>query len=335
MRAALVCDACDALSAETDEERARFLPSLRRYGALQSLLLLSRISSSVLTLGSSIDGERAREWLPNHIGIWYDFACLPQVPRTSAQEQEVQSALLTLPGLLLSEEVSLIAIRDEEDDYESRGWCFAEARLSSDSMICRPLVLRLDRLGMMSSPIDLAAASRTGDDAAARFGAALAAWEGAGAVAMDAYTCWKIVVAQASIAPDALPLDEEDSPVLGLYKMVRPSATWIALLVADLLSKSGQVVNVYDAVLSLLREQGLRCSDDRDLVYVGLLALLWSCDQNSRLAEFFRQCLKRHINNDGLWARVTASGDGRASDGPNGAPGFNTNDLLWEFVPGE
>lgn len=43
----------------------------------------------------------------------------------------------------------------------------------------------------------------------------------------------------------------------------------------------------------------------------------------------------RHINNDGLWARVAVSGDSGAADGANGASGFNTDDLLWEFVSGE
>jgi hypothetical protein len=331
----LVCDACDALSAQTDEERARFLPSLRRYGALQALLLVSRLSPSVLTLGSSIDGKRALEWLPNHIGIWYDFACLPQSPRSSAQEREFQAALLAWPDLLLSEQISLIAVRDEGDDYESRGWCFTEARLSSGSMVRGPLALRLDRLGTMSSPIKSAATSQSGDAAATRFRAALDAWEGAGAADLDAQTCWKIVVAQASIAPDSLPLAEEDSPVLSLDRMVRPSVTWVALLMADLLSNAGRVVSVYAAVLSLLKEKGLRCSDDRDLVYVGLLALLWSCNEQSRLAEFFRQCLARHINNDGLAARVTVAGGFRPNDGRDAAGRVNTDDLLWEFAGGE
>ncbi len=331
----LVCDACDALSAQTEEERARFLPSLRRYGALQALLLVSRLSPTVLTLGPSIDGKRALEWLPDHIGVWYDFACLPQSPRSDAQEREFQSALLAWPDLLLSEEVSLIAIRDEGDDYESRGWCFAEARLSSDSMVCRPLALRLDRLGTVSGPINSAATSKTRDEAATRFETALAAWEGAGAVALDAQTCWKIVVAQASVAPDALPLAEEDSPVLSLNRIVRPSVTWVALLMAGLLSNVGRVISVSAAILSLLKEKGLRCSDDRDLVYVGLLALLWSCNEQSRPAEFFRQCLVRHINNAGLSARVTLTGGFRPSYGRDGAGHVNTDDFLWEFADDE
>jgi hypothetical protein len=331
----LLCDACDALSTQSVEERLRSLPSLRRYGALQALLLISRLSSSVLTLGSSIDGKRAHEWLPNHVGVWYDFACLPQQPRSGAEEQEFQAALLAWPGLLLSEEVSLIALREAGDDYESRGWCFAEARLSSDKMVCRPLVLRLDRLGTMSSPQSPAAATSAEADASTSFRAALAAWEDVGAAPPVAETCWKILVSQSSIAPDSLPLAEDDSPVLGLNRMVRPSATWVTLLLADLLAHRGRIFDVSGAILSLLKEKGLRCSEDRDLIYVGLLALLRSCDEQSRLAELFRQCLKRHVNQDGLLMRAAVTEGTRPHVGQDDARRFHSENLVWEFVEGE
>lgn len=331
----LLCDACDALSAQSVEERLRFLPSLRRYGALQAVLLISRLSPSVLTLGSSIEGKRAREWLPNHIGVWYDFACLPQQPRSDGEEQEFQTALLTWPDLLLSEEVSVIALRDAGDDYESRGWCFAEARLSSDKMVCRPLVLRLDRLGTLSIPQSPAAAAPAKDDPSTPFKAALAAWEDAGADATVAEACWKILISQSSIAPDSLPLTEDDSPVLGLNRMVRPSVTWVSLLLAGLLAHRGRVVDVSEAILALLKEKGLRCSEDRDLVYIGLLALLWSCDERSRLAEFFRQCLKRHVNRGGLLMRVAVTGDSRPRGGQDDARWLKSDDLIWELVERE
>lgn len=299
-----VCDACDALSESSIEERLRILPTLRQYGALQAILLVSRLSSSVLSIASSMASQRVHEWLPNHIGIWYDFACLPQKPRSNSEHEEVQAALLALPDLLLSEEISLIALRDADDDYESRGWCIAEARLSSDKMVFTPLVLRLDRLGTMSDQIPLVS-SDTNDRPASQFRAALTAWEDKTEAAMDPQTCWKIIVLQACTNPDSIPLPADDSPMLGLSKIAQFSLTWIILLLTDLARKEGQVVNFSEAILRLLKEKGLQCSDDDDLIYVGLLAFLWSCEKRTRLAELFRQCLRRHIKKESLLMRVS------------------------------
>lgn len=326
-----ICDACDALSAQSTEDRLRFLPSLRRYGALQALLLISRLSSSISTLGLRIEGKRAHEWLPNHIGIWYDFACLPQKPRLNDQEQEFQAALLALPSLLQSEEISLIAIRDAGDDYESRGWCFAEVRLSSSQMFFTPLVLRLDRLGTMSNYHIPVSTSHFNDGPAVHFKAALAAWEGTNTVTIDPETCWKIIVSQACIAPDLLPISEDDSPVLSLDKFARPSITWINLLLADVARQGERVFNFSEVILRLLSEKGLQCSEDNDLIYIGLLALLWSCNEQSRLAEFFRQCLERHVKKDGLLMHVSVMTNPESLAG-KGIARINSDNLTWEFM---
>lgn len=326
-----ICDACDALSAESTEERLSILPTLHQYGALQAVLLVSRLSSSVLTIGSSINNKRAHEWLPNHIGIWYDFACLPQKPRSNEEQQEMQTALLALPDLLLSDEISLIALRDEDDDYESRGWCVAEARLSSDKMVFTPLVLKIDRLGTMSSEQIPVATSDRNDSPASQFTAALRAWEDRNVVVMDPETCWKIIVLQACVNPDSLPLREDDSPVLGLNKMARFSIGSIILLLTELAGEGGRQVNFGAAVLHLLKEKGLQCSDDNDLIYVGLLAFLWSCEKRSRLAEFFRECLQRHIRNEGLLMKVSVMEDPQSLDDQDNAR-INSENLNWEFV---
>jgi hypothetical protein len=115
-----------------------------------------------------------------------------------------------------------------------------------------------------------------------------------------------------------------------LDRLVQPSIKWIALLLADLAGQYGRVIDFSELVLLLLKEQGLHCSIDDDLIYVGLLALLWSCQEQSRLAEFFRQCLTRHIQKQGLFIRVMNSGT--ISTHNVDAAGVNSENLIWEFI---
>lgn len=330
----LICDAADALSAKSDEKRRRCLPSLRRYGALQALILLSRISLSNLdteTNYKKYNEKSAHKWLPEHIGIWYDFACLPQNPRSSEQEKEFENALKKLPDLLQSEEISLVALREEDDDYELRGWCFAEARLASDKMIFAPLVLRLERLGFMFDYFSLGKTvdSVTKTDPALQFETALAGWETQSQIPIEKY--WETIVLQACASPDTLPMREEDSPMLGLSKFSNPAGTWISLLVVDLARKGEEVFDFSEIILRLLKKKGLRCSEDNDLVYVGLLSLLWSCSKRSRLREFFRQCLDRYIKNESLLMKITLSQESCLS-GSKTAGNINSDNLNWTFV---
>jgi hypothetical protein len=322
-----ICDACDALAAESAEERLRLLPTLSRYGTLQAVLLVARLSSSLLSMEFAIANRSAREWLPDHIGVWYDFTCLPQEPRTENEEREFQEALLALPNLLLSDEISLVAIRDEGDDYEARGWCFAEARMAAEKMVFRSLVLRLDRLET-TSPTEILSFNHDGPGI--QFKRAMEAWERNGTTATEIEACWKIIVSQACIAPDNLPFSEADTPVLSLDRMVQPSIKWVALLLVDLVRQPGHVIDFSERVLLLLKEQGLHCSIDDDLIYVGLLALVWTCQEQSRIAEFFRQCLTRHIRKQRLLIRIMVSGTTATQN--NDGVGLNSENLIWEFI---
>jgi hypothetical protein len=330
-----ICDAAEAFSAQSNEERLRYMPSLRRYGALQASILLSRISLSNIaaeTHYKKYNEKPAYEWLPEHIGIWYDFACLPQKPRSLEQEKEFKNALKKLPNLLQSEEISLIALREADDDYELRGWCFAEARLASKKMFFAPLVLRLDRLETMFDYCVLGrTAADTNDNPTLQFETALAVWEDTSSVAVALDKCWETVVLQACSCPDMLPMPEEDSPMLGLSKFSNPAGTWVSLLVADMARQGDQSFDFSDVILRLLQEKGLHCSEDNDLVYVGLLSLLWSCGEHSRLREFFRQCLDRYVKNKSLLMQVTMSHESCLLESKY-VGSFNSDNLNWTFV---
>jgi hypothetical protein len=54
--------------------------------------------------------------------IWYDFSCMPQQPRTAAQETAFRDSLRDLNSLvMMSQFVSIIT-----EDYISRAWCYYE-----------------------------------------------------------------------------------------------------------------------------------------------------------------------------------------------------------------
>ena len=91
-----MCDLTDALSADSPTERIHLVPALECHGVLQAAVLLSR----PITPGgdSSVPaGRSAHDVLPQHIGIWYDLVCLPQQPRSSAEEHAFEAGLRSLP----------------------------------------------------------------------------------------------------------------------------------------------------------------------------------------------------------------------------------------------
>jgi hypothetical protein len=111
-----LCDLWDALIAEDASERIRLVPRLDRHGTAQAAVLLSRLNPADGAGRRSLRGS-ARRVLPEHVGIWYDYACLPQVPRTSSEEAAFRADLLALPELLGAAAVTLVALREANDDY--------------------------------------------------------------------------------------------------------------------------------------------------------------------------------------------------------------------------
>ena len=58
-------------------------------------------------------------------GIWYDYCCLPQGNRTKSEQQDFESGLQELPGLIGS--AILVFVVEEGLEYVSRAWCVAES----------------------------------------------------------------------------------------------------------------------------------------------------------------------------------------------------------------
>jgi hypothetical protein len=47
------------------------------------------------------------------IGFWYDYSCLPQDPKTPAEEQEFAQTLQGIGEMILSPQVSTLVLRKE------------------------------------------------------------------------------------------------------------------------------------------------------------------------------------------------------------------------------
>ncbi|MFJ6615508.1 hypothetical protein ACIQPT_35115 [Streptomyces sp. NPDC091289] len=66
--------------------------------------------------------------LLERIHLWYDYTCMPQAPRTSAEEQLFRSTLESL--FLLQFAGRTLVLLDDVADYLSRAWCSLEAATS-------------------------------------------------------------------------------------------------------------------------------------------------------------------------------------------------------------
>lgn len=106
------------------------------HGDLQAALLASQFTCRHMQLDhdSLLDG----------VGVWYDYTCLPQHPRTQEETGYFKECLKGLSEVFQHAPMLIIRLRD--DDYEQRGWCLAELA-SGDLSAFTPLVLFTELLG--------------------------------------------------------------------------------------------------------------------------------------------------------------------------------------------
>jgi len=99
--------------------------------AQQGPVIAAHILFRTICSGEAGAEAKAAEYdLLEHIGVWYDFSCLPQAPRSAAEDDVFARAMQDLPGLLADPKVTTLILRWEGDDYRSRAWCFAEAAMA-------------------------------------------------------------------------------------------------------------------------------------------------------------------------------------------------------------
>jgi len=260
------------------QDRLTKVPSLNRQGTLQAAHLVFRC----LCDG---EGRPNVESIWNNgrgildvIGFWYDFACLPQDPKTPTEEKEFAQSLQNIGELLLLPQVSTLILRKEEDGYLSRGWCFAESILAqSKNDTAMPMVLWTDQWNQPFSVFEETAM------------AAMQLWE-----TMDSQnSSW--LALSAAIQLTALPLVLRGEPSTSEFSLAMADTTMICMrLLAHiqprlLVLQEGETVNLAEPLATLLKSQGLRCRDQRDAILVALLLL------KSITSEDWRQAMMRFV----------------------------------------
>lgn len=152
-----------ATASGSEPERSARVPSLLVHGVFQAAYFLD----NGMTFGG--DGQvrwdepakdlsesasvPSQEDVLERIGLWYDFACMPQGGPRAAKAETYHSSGRLIDALAriheLIGESTMIVLRHPEDAYESRAWCVAELSIDPDIELssCRKIVMRLDMMG--------------------------------------------------------------------------------------------------------------------------------------------------------------------------------------------
>jgi hypothetical protein len=89
-------------------------------------------------LAGALDSSPVLRTLVDRIFVWYDYSCLPQPPRTDAEETLFRQGLEALNACqVLGRTVVLL---DEAEDYLSRAWCTLEALIADKAQTVDLLV---------------------------------------------------------------------------------------------------------------------------------------------------------------------------------------------------
>jgi hypothetical protein len=80
--------------------------------------------------------------LLGRVHLWYDYSCMPQPPRTPAEQAEFEEGLTHLAAHQLVGRTAILL--DDADDYLTRAWCTLEA-LTADSVQNFDVLVGADR----------------------------------------------------------------------------------------------------------------------------------------------------------------------------------------------
>jgi len=249
----------------------------------------------------------------SRIGIWYDYACMPQRPpnpgaqRTEEEEVEFVEGLRSLHSLIA--ESTLLSLRYEGDDYQRRGWCAAEVSVGIPDF--RHLVLRLDLLGQNIALQDLRHAQgwhigdSVDDEELDEIIKEIAKWEDPAETNVRGI----LRVINHRIYRELQILEEHrDIPLLttprppymfpGHEKLLTTmqEKQGFASFAETLIEDGRLFVDVAEWVNEAMDAAELYCSDDLDRLYVGLLILYVRHTGMRQMAEFYAECLQRLLD---------------------------------------
>ena len=257
----------------------KHIPDLGRHGVLQGAMIAMRLLATIYGLSPEEGRRLLSESNPERlIGIWYDAACLPQA---LCSRRELYGALQNLPGFVQHPHVSVVALREPEDDYEQRGWCMMEFMLASRQSPYSPLVYRYDLDG---KGLRVNANVEHG----LTFGRLLKNW--CQANRKTAFKSWQSIFLQANFMPDSIVLDEGKIPVLSIRgNLLRFVALQSGLFVAE--KKNHSTYEPLDVMRKLHGNTDLLTTLPDDGVLVYLMILVGGCSLKSDLGKEFKSCL--------------------------------------------
>jgi len=255
---------------EAARERLARLPSLNQQGTLQAAHLVFRSLAAAESIPDAEEIWSNGRGSLDVIGFWYDYSCLPQDPRTPAEEQEFAQTLQGIGEMILSPQVSTLVLRKEGDGYLSRGWCFAESMIAqSKSDPLMPMVLRTDRWDKPISVFNsgaFAAYNPLVEQAMALWedpASTLSAWHLFSAV-IQATALPLLLKSEPLTSEFALVLGDTITPGTGVLAQIQP---WLVML------QEGESLDLAVPLASLLQDQGLGCREQQDYILVTLLLL--------------------------------------------------------------
>jgi hypothetical protein len=288
------------LAAEDARERIRLVPRLDQHGMAQSAVLLSRLDLPG-NISEQHRGQSARDFLPDHIGIWYDYTCLPQEPRSPAEEAEFRAGMLSLPELFGSDAVTLVALRESGDDYPNRAWCLAEALLTANKTGSQGVAVRMDLLGTM---LELGAEGQERNlDLSRRLRAAMDGWADAAVDGAAAANCLTMLAVIAGHSPSEWFSTRDGIAPVYLGDVVSIAGVWLGSVLARLGRQQGRPVDLAAVLREVAERAGVRCAAENDLVFVTLLMLHGESAPDTAIRAFYQECMERHLTGRPLVAR--------------------------------
>jgi hypothetical protein len=315
------CSAVRALFSD-QAQRLFLMPVLEREGSLQAEELARRIlgfgpfsdNHSVRLTNSRrkeiIDNVYALEsdafdlWMLGKIGVWIDYCCIPQAPRTAAEQAYFDDNLLNLDILLASSTV--IALRREGDDYSERAWCVSEIWLGAQQSFTRSLFVDMDRLKsdqsvkLPSSPFatDQQALDILNDgfeSDLAVFQEAVARWRSTpGSLAETPPDAW---AAYRSLQGSGF-FGQVDDPNPARRGVEAVRSLSIAMIGQWWMSEKKVTLDLTAMIEEIMTQHDLHTTDPTDQIYLGLL--LSGNGWIRELRPFFRACLEVYIQNHNM-----------------------------------
>lgn len=268
-------------------EHHRYISDLGKHGVLQGAVIATRVVATVAQLMFDGDGDYSTvlEKEPERlIGIWYDVACLPQGNRSQKEELEFRDALQHLPEFVQHPNVSVVALREDLDDYEQRGWCMMEFMLATKQSTYAPLVYRYDLDG---EKLQLNSDTKAGLD----FATYLKNWQKADKE--SAFEYWRAVFLQTNTLPDAI-LNEEKTALLSIRTaLAKFVVTQSAFFIAH--KNNSPTVAPIEILRELQAKTNLHTTLPKDGVLVYLMILVGGCSLDNPLREEFLGYLREVI----------------------------------------